>query len=112
MDLGDELADRSLEEKGWIAGVPLAVAVFEFELHEVAGDRGEEHLARVAIDGVVELVDFVIAGSAFPHAQPLVSRQYVRHRLGHRRLLRHVQHPHGARHRSAATEPALIERFE
>ena len=53
MDLRDQLADGGLEEKGGIVGLPLAVAVFEFELPEVADDRGEEHLARVASDGVV-----------------------------------------------------------
>lgn len=63
--------DGSGKEKGGVAGVPFSKAVLKFELHEVAGDGGDEHVAGAAIDGVVELVDFVVAGSAFPHSQPL-----------------------------------------
>lgn len=34
-----------MEEIGGVEGVPLAVAVVEVELHEVARDGGDEHVA-------------------------------------------------------------------
>lgn len=74
-DLRDGLADRSMEEVGGVTGVPLAEALVEFNLHKVAGDGGEEHLAGDAIDGVRELEDLVVARPTFPHSEPLVPRQ-------------------------------------
>lgn len=73
-DLRDELADRSLEEIGRVAGVPFAEAVVEFELHKVAGDGGEEHEGREAIYGVVELEDLVVARPTFPDSEALIPR--------------------------------------
>lgn len=80
-----------MEEVGGVAGVPAAEPVLELELHEVARDGGDEHAAGAAIDGVVELEDAVVLGPPRPrlHCAP---RQDLRHGLGHRRLLRHVQH--------------------
>ena len=40
---------------GRVIGVPFAEAVFELELHEVANDGGDHHLAVLAVDGVIEL---------------------------------------------------------
>lgn len=90
--VGDGLADRRLEEVGGVAGMPLAESIFEFDLHEVAGDGGDEHLDGNAIDGVRELEDLVVTGMAFPHAEALVvAGEDGGDRLRHRRLLRHVQ---------------------
>ena len=71
---GDEFADGSVEELSRIAGVPFPKAVFEFELHEVAGDGGDEHVCGLAIDGVSELEDLVVARTPVPHSEPLVPR--------------------------------------
>ncbi|PON32608.1 hypothetical protein PanWU01x14_359770 [Parasponia andersonii] len=59
--LWNELADGGVEELRGVAGVPFAKAVFEFELHEVSGDGSDEHLGGLAIDGVCELEDLVVA---------------------------------------------------
>lgn len=80
-----------MEELGGVAGVPAAVAVVEVELHEVTRDRGDEHVAGLGADGVVELEDAVVPGPARPRLHP-PARQDLRHGLGHRRLLRDVQH--------------------
>jgi len=55
-----------VEELGGVAGVPAAEALIEFELHEVARDGGDEHVAGAAVDGVVELEDAVVLGPARP----------------------------------------------
>lgn len=80
-----------MEEVDGVAGVPLAVAVVEVELHEVAGDGGDEHVAGLRADGVVELEDAVVPGPARARLHP-AARQDLRHGLGHRRLLRDVEH--------------------
>lgn len=90
--VGDGLAERGVEELGGVAGMPLAEAVVEVDLHEVAGDGGDKHVDGDAIDGVRELEDLVVAGTAVPNAEALlVPGEDGGHRLGHRRLLRHVQ---------------------
>lgn len=66
VNLGNGFADFGLEEIGGVTRVPFAVTLFEFELHEVAGDGGEEHVAGLAADVVVELEDLVVAGMAIP----------------------------------------------
>lgn len=63
-----------MEEIGRVAGVPFAEAVFEFDLHKVAGDRGEEHERRLAVDGVIELEDLVVARPTFPDSEALIPR--------------------------------------
>ena len=88
--------DGSAVEIGGVAGVPLAEAFFELELHEVAGDGGEEHVAGLAADGVRELEDLVVAGATVPHSEALAPGQDGGDGLRHRRLLRHVQHRDGA----------------
>lgn len=57
----------------------------------MARDGGDEHVAGLGADGVVELEDAVVAGPARPRLHP-PARQDLRHGLGHRRLLRDVQH--------------------
>lgn len=52
---------------GRVTGVPLAEAVFELELHEVANDGGDYHLAVLAANGIIELEELVVAGPSFPH---------------------------------------------
>lgn len=64
--------DRGVVEIGGVTRVPLAVTVLELELHEVADDGGEEHVAGLAADGVVELEDLVVSRTAFPHSKALV----------------------------------------
>lgn len=82
-----------MEEVGGVAGVPAAEPVVEVELHEVARDGGDEHVAGAAADGVVELEDAVVPRPALPRPHPpRGARQDLRHGLRHRRLLRHVQH--------------------
>lgn len=77
--------------------MPFAVTLVEFELHEVAGDGSEEHVAWLTTNGVVELEDLVVAGTTLPNTQALVPRQYSGDGFGHRRLLRHIQNVDGAR---------------
>lgn len=95
-DLGDEFADGNVVEIGGVAGVPLAEAVFELELHEVAGDGGDEHVAGLSVNRVIELENPVVARAAVPGSQALIPGENAGHRLGHRRLLRHVQYVDGA----------------
>ncbi|POO01405.1 hypothetical protein TorRG33x02_027120 [Trema orientale] len=45
-------------------------SVFEFKLHEVSGDGGDEYLGELAIDGVSELEDVVVARMLVPHSNP------------------------------------------
>lgn len=94
-DLGDEFMNGSAEEIGGVTGVPLAVTVVELEFHEVAGDGGEDHVAGLAANGVVELKDLVVAGTPFSHSHVLVPREDCGHRPRHHGLLRHVQNVHG-----------------
>lgn len=96
-DLGDELTDRGTVEIGGVTRVPLAVTLIEPEFHEVAGDGGEEHVAGLATNGVVELEDFVVAGMSLSHSHVLIPREDGGHRPRHRGLLRHVQNVHCAR---------------
>lgn len=79
--LGDGLADGGVEELHGVAGVPAAVAVVEVELHEVARDGGDEHVAGLAANGVVELEDAVVPGPARPRLHR-PARQDLRHGLG------------------------------
>jgi hypothetical protein len=82
-----------LEEIGGVAGVPAAEPLLELELHEMACDGGDEHVAGMAADGVAELEDAVVRGPPRPRLHPARSaRQDLRHGLRHRRLLRDVQH--------------------
>ena len=105
-DLGDEFVDGSVEEIGGVTGVPFAISVLEFELHEVTSDGSDEHVAGATIDGVTELEYLVVSRPTLPGSQaPIVPRQNGGHRLRHRRLLRHVQHLH------AAAAPAAGHRF-
>jgi hypothetical protein len=80
-----------VEEVGGVAGVPAAEPFFEFELHEVARDGGDEHAAGLTVDGVVELEDAIVLGPPRPRLHR-AARQDLCHGLRHRRLLRHVQH--------------------
>lgn len=89
--------DRGAEEVGGITRVPLAVTLVELELHEMAGDGGEEHVAGLAANGVVELKDLIIAGTPLPHSHALVPGEDGGDGLRHRGLLRHVQNVHAAR---------------
>lgn len=82
--------------------MPLAEAILELELHEVAGDGGDQHAAALPPDAVVELEDLVVPRPPLPDPHPLAPRQQGGHRLRHRRLLRHVQdvdRPPAAGHR-------------
>lgn len=83
-------------EFGRVARVPLAVAFFELKLHEVAGDGGDKHVAGLPINRVIELENAVVARAAVPGSQALVPGENVSHRLGHRWLLRHIQHADGS----------------
>lgn len=76
--------------------MPLAVTLVELELHKVAGDRGEEHVAGLAANGVVELEDLVVAGTTLPRSYALVPGEDGGDGLRHRGLLRHVQNVHAA----------------
>lgn len=53
-----------------VTGVPFAETIVKLKLHEVAGDRGKEHLARLVPNGVVELEDFVVPGTSVSHSHP------------------------------------------
>jgi hypothetical protein len=91
--LGHKLADGGLEEIGGVAGVPAAEPLLELELHEMACDGGDEHVAGMAADGVVELENAVVRGPPRPRLHPARSaRQDLRHGLRHRWLLRNAQH--------------------
>lgn len=54
-DLWNVFADRSLIEVNRVTGVPLAEALLEFDLHEVTGDGGEDHMTWLATNRVIEL---------------------------------------------------------
>lgn len=101
--LRDALADGGVVKVGGVAGVPLAEAVVEVELHKVAGDGGNEHVAELGADSVLELKHPVVPRPPLPGTEPsAAARQDLRHCLRHRRLLCHVQHPDPAastRHR-------------
>ena len=60
-NLGDKFVDGSVEELDWVAGMPFAVPFFESKLHEVASDRSDDHITRLASNGVVELENLVVA---------------------------------------------------
>lgn len=98
-----------------VARMPLAVSIVEFELHKVAGDRGEEHAARDGAvgggdgDGVVELENLVVAGTAIPDLEAAVPGQDPRHRLRHRRLLRDVEDAAGGEAGAGHGPPPVIE---
>ena len=98
-----------MEKVGGVAGVPAAEPVFEFELHEVAGDGGYEHAAGLTVDGVVELEDAVVLGPPRPRLHR-PARQDLRHGLRHRRLLRHVQHADRAAAAGLHRERGWVER--
>lgn len=76
--------------------MPLAIAFFELELHKVAGDGGEKHVAGASVNGVIKLENPVVTRAAVPRSQSLVPRKNAGHRLGHRRLFCHIQHVDGA----------------
>jgi len=63
----------------------------------MAGDGGEEHVAGLAANGVVELKDLVVAGTPLPHSHALVPGEDGGDGLRHRGLLRHIQNVHAAR---------------
>lgn len=44
--------------------MPLPVTFFEVELHEVAGDGGEDHVAGLRSERVLELEDSVVGRTA------------------------------------------------
>lgn len=90
-DLGDKFADGSVEKLNWIARMPFAVPFFELELHEVASDGGDEHIARLASNGVVELENLVVARATFANSKTLVPREYGGHRFRHRWFLCHIE---------------------
>lgn len=94
--LRDGLADGSGVEIGGIAGVPLAEPLLEIELHEVAGNGGDQHATVLPPDAVVELEDLVVPRPPFPDPHPLAPRQQGGYRLRHRRLLRHAQDVDGS----------------
>lgn len=83
--------DRSGEELGGVAGVPFAESVVEFELHEMAGDGGDDHGAGTAVDGVRELVYAVVDGPSVSVSEIGVSGEDRCYGFRYRRLLRHVQ---------------------
>ena len=91
-DLGDEFVDGSLEEISGVTGVPFAISVLELELHEVASDGSDEHVAGPPVDSVTELEYLVVARAALPGSQALAPGQNGGNGLRHRRLLRHVQY--------------------
>jgi hypothetical protein len=88
--LGHKLADRGLEEVGGVAGVPTAAEpLLKLELHEVSCDEGDEHVAGLAADGIVELEDAVVRGPPRPRLHPA---RPARRDLRHGRLLCNVHH--------------------
>lgn len=60
---------------GRVTGVPLPVALFKLELHDVAGDGGHQHAAELSSDAITELEDLVVAGPALSDSHPLIPRQ-------------------------------------
>lgn len=74
--LGDKLPNRRIIEIERVTRVPFPVTIVKLKLHEVACDGGEQHLARLVPNGVVELKDFVVPGTSvsYSHATWLVLR--------------------------------------
>jgi hypothetical protein len=64
--------NRSLEEIGGITRVPFPITIIEFEFHEMTDDGGEEHVTRLAANGVIELEDPVVARTTVPNSKTLV----------------------------------------
>ena len=78
-------------EVGGVAGMPFAEAIVELELHEMASDGGDEHVATLAADGEVELEDAIVAGAAITRPQTTAGvREDLGHRFCDRGLLGHV----------------------
>lgn len=90
-DLGDKFADGNVEEHGWVTGMPFSVPFFKLELHQVACDGGDEHIARLTSNGIVELENLVVPRATFANSEALVPGENGGHRFRHRWLLCYIE---------------------
>ena len=72
-DLRNVFANRGVVEIEGVAGMPFSIPLFKFKLHEMSSDGGEEHLAWLSTDRIVELEDPIIPRPTISHSQTLVS---------------------------------------
>ena len=71
--------------------MPFSIPFFELKLHEMASNGGDEHVARLTSNGVVELENLVVARTTFTNSKALVPREYGGHRFRHRWLLCYIE---------------------
>lgn len=75
--------------------MPLPVAIVEVELHQVAGDGGEDHVAGLRSERVLELEDAVVGRTARASCTAsAASRENCGDSFGDGGLLGYVQDPH------------------
>lgn len=74
--LRDVFSNRSMVKIDGVTRMPFSEAIVEIELHEMACDGGEGHMARLSIDGVTELEYLIVSGPSisYPQSSLLVLR--------------------------------------
>ena len=80
-NLGNVFTDGGVVEIDRVARMPLAESIFEVDLHEVAGDRSNKHVTRLAVNCVIKLEDFVVPRPPLSHSHSvlLAPGQYCGH---------------------------------